>query len=151
MTHLRPLILAIALLPLPSIAKDYGPLKPGDKFTLTVKKVSSTKQTGYFGPEEKAKIPGKVPKFKKGRKIRFKVGPKGQLIAKKLRIAYAHGDKKYVEYNSSEDSDGGLTMFTRNAEIAIKRNKPVSGTLSFFYNRYASGTPKIRTVVYELK
>ena len=151
MIRILPLVLAAALLPLASHAKDFGALKPGDKFTLTVRKMTSTKQLGYFGTEESAPVPRGVPNFKKGKKIRFKVGRKGQLIAGKLQIAFAHGDKKSVEFNSSEESADGMTTLTRNAEIAIKRKKPSSGTLSFFSNRLGPGTPEFRTVVYELR
>lgn len=150
MTLLRSLVCAVALLPLPSIAKDIGPFKPGDTFTLTVKKVESTKQTGYFGAETKAPLPANVPKLKKGQKIRFTIGKKGQLLAKKIKADYAHSDNKRVEYNSFDDSKPNIT-FTVNCELDLKNKKPTGGTLSFFHSNFTGADPKFRTVRVTLK
>lgn len=151
MTLIRTLLCAAVLLPLPALAKDYGGLKPGDTFTLKVKKVTSTKKTGYFGQETKASVPGYVPKFRKGQKIRFKIGKKGQLTAKKLKIDYAHSDNKAIEYNTYKEKNGGKKTFTKNAELTKKGKKITGGTLSFFNAKYGAGDPKFRTVIYELK
>ena len=76
------------LLPFSQVeAKTFGEFKPGKAFTLTVDQVISVKTVG-FTYNTKAAIPAGVPKFKKGQKVKFKIGKKGQLTAKGLSIPY---------------------------------------------------------------
>lgn len=139
---------AAVLLPLTSVEAGSSGFKNGTTFMLKVAKVQSTIQTGYFGTETKSKIPKGIPKFKKGARIAFKIGRKGELTGKGFTMDYAHASSKIVEYNSFEQ---GTVNYTQNAEISRKSKKATGGTMSFFIQDFSSGEPVFRTVVYTLK
>lgn len=70
--------------------KTYGGFAPGKKIKLTVTHVLSEK-ADLSGATGKAKIPKGIPKFKKGDKVTFKIGKKGQLTGKGFSIKFLNG------------------------------------------------------------
>lgn len=58
--------------------RNYYNLTPGTKFTLKVTSVIST-VAGLDGKARKAAVPTGIPKFKKGERVRFTIGSKGEL------------------------------------------------------------------------
>ena len=60
-------------------AKKYGDFKPGDTFTLKVASVAP------FGTR-----PSNFHVFKKGQKVKFRIGSKGQLTGPSFSINFTH-------------------------------------------------------------
>ena len=145
---LQTLACAAVLLPFSQAqAKTYG-FKPGKTFTLTVDQIVSVKSVG-FAVAKKAPIPAGIPKYKKGQKIKFKIGAKGQLIAKGLSIPFkADGGSSYV-YNSVKT---GMTTKADTATIyKDSNNKPTGAILNFIRTKYAGFSSTSNTVTYTLK
>lgn len=137
------------LLPLTASAANFGDFRVGQKFSLTVTKITSTKRIGYFGTETKATIPTSLPKYRRSSLVAFTIGKNGRLTANDLSIPFAHASPTANEYNFYKS---GTLSVTHNAEI-IKNaaKKPVGGTLSFFINDFRGAEPIFRTVTYKLE
>jgi hypothetical protein len=131
-------------------AKTFGGFSAGQKITMKVVTVTSTKRIGYFGTETKAPIQNPIPKFKKGQSVTFTVGKKGELdVSGKFSVPFAHASKTQNEYNYYK---AGATAINRNIEI-IKAagNKPKSAIMSFFITKTGGVEPVFTSVVYGLK
>lgn len=130
-------------------AKKYGGLKKGDSFTMKVKSVTSTSQVGYSGAEVPAGIHPSAVSLKKGKVVKFKIRSRGLLTAKGgLRAPFAHAQKKLVEFNDFVD---GTVTVTHNVELVMKKNKPVSATISVFITDNSGAEPVFYTTIYKLK
>ena len=141
-------ILAALLIAAPAQAQKYGPFQTGDSFTMQVKKVKSTRQVCFSGPEEPFKVHSKAPSFRKGNVLKFRIKSKGRLSAKKIRIPFSDGDRNGAEFNLFRD---GPIAVTHNAQIFTRNGKPVKGILSFFITDNSGPEPVFYNVVYTIK
>lgn len=130
-------------------ARRYGGFEVGDQFKMKVTRVKSTRIEGFGGTPTRASIHGKVPKFRKGKVIQFRIKSRGRLTGRKIRIPYAHSKGNEVEFNLSK---GGTISVTHNAAIIRKRGKASQCTLSYFVRDDSDeAMPVFYTVVYSLR
>ena len=121
--------------------KDFGGFKAGYKFTLKVKEVTIIATSG--------KPPGSIPKFKKGEKIAFKIGSKGELTGpKKVKIKFAGTTANIVEYSSIGKDPLKLSSSGRIAKGT--NGKPQDGVITFNINVLKGFTPSSYQVSYTL-
>ena len=148
-----PVIAALLLLPLHNAAaqgKTYGEFKPNYKFSLKVEEVVSAQVAGTFlnpGKAKKVKIPKGLPKYKKGQKVRFKIGQKGELIAPGTKIPFKVDGGSSNVYNKNTK---GRYPKTDTAVVYKANGKATGAALTFIR---ISGTPfklKTYTLVYTL-
>lgn len=122
-------------------AKNFGGFKAGYKFTLKVKEVTTIATSG--------KPPGSIPKFKKGEKITFKIGNKGELTGpKKVKIKFAGTSANIVEYSSVSKDPFKLTSTGRIAKDT--KGKPQEGAITFNIAVLKGFTPQNFQVSYTL-
>lgn len=85
------LLLVVAILPAAFSQSEspapavFGGLVPGTEFTL---KVSQKKSSDLAGGKHAVPIPKGVPNFKRDRNVTFKIGAKGQLLAKGISLPF---------------------------------------------------------------
>ena len=142
-------IAAALLLPILSTtasAKKYGGFKTGYTFTLRVKKVSSVEATGIpgSGTTKKVEIPDGLPKFRKGQKVRFKIGRRGKLVFKGAKIPFREDAGYSNLYRRAEPMSVAAT--DDGQVIKTKKNKAEAVFLNF--TRLSGGPGK--TVTYSL-
>jgi len=120
---LLPAIAALLLLPLHNAAakgKTYGEFKPNYKFTFKVEEVISAEASLLTGTSKKAKIPKGLPKYKKGQKVKFKIGRKGELIARGTKIPFLADGGTSNAYNKvttgSKPKTDTATVFKANGK-----------------------------------
>jgi len=90
------------------VSKTFGGFKPGAKFTLKVTKIESTKLEMFV--TKKCPIPKGVPNFKKGQKVTFTVGKKGEWTGPGINLAFVEDngpsnnyvDRKSKNFNADE-------------------------------------------------
>ena len=128
--------------------KTYGGFKPGKKFSFKVTEVVATKQKLGGGPT-KTSIPKGIPKFKKGKKVKFTIGKKGEL--------------KMPGYSIKFEADGGTSNAYVNkpkgsapqgdAAIVFKdsNGKPTTVALTFFKAQGSGFNTTIYQIFYEFK
>ncbi|RYD18287.1 MAG: hypothetical protein EOP88_23115 [Verrucomicrobiaceae bacterium] len=122
--------------------KDFGGFKAGFKFTLKVKEITTIATSG--------KPPGSIPKFKKGEKIKFTIGQKGELIGpKKVKIKFQGTSANIVEYSSIGKDPLKLSSSGRIAKGTT--GKPESGVITFNINVLKGFTPNSYQVSYTLE
>lgn len=130
---LRTIACAAVLLPVSQAGaiglagKNYYGLNPGKTFTLTVKEAVSTKVT-LTGAGE-VPIPKGVPKFKKGSKVKFKIGKKAELTGPGFSMPFLSADAQVSAY--AKTTEKGRTPNIG----AIKKDsklKPVWGEMTFY-------------------
>lgn len=100
--------LLCATLPVNASAKEYGDFTPGQTFTLTVVDKSSKRYT--FWDTDKVSVPGDVPNYAVGSKVKFTIGKRGQLTARDglyLRYFYEDDGKNYYGSETAPDSNTG--------------------------------------------
>lgn len=122
--------------------KKYGGFQVGDTFKLKVLLVSSATQTG-MAPEVPAPIPAGVPRYKKNDVVEFKIGSRGKLLSKGIKIPYAHAKQSVVEFNKSI---GTTVNVTHTAEVT-RKGKRVKGAYLYFFTTDSTGEEVIRTFV----
>lgn len=147
---LKTIACAAVLLPFSQAeAKTYGGFKPGKEFTFTVKEKISVKK-GLTGAATKTAVPSSVPNYNKGQKIKFKIGPKGQLTGpKNLSIPFKDDGGTANVYNYYKTGKNPMT----NTGTVYKnlKNKP-HGVALFFVRTSGSGfSMKTTTVTYTLE
>jgi hypothetical protein len=138
-TLLLPAIAAFFLLPIHSAdakGKTFGGFKANYKFNLKVEEVISFKSTGIFGKPQKAPIPNGVPKYKKGQKVKFKIGNKGELIAKGASIPFLSDGGTSNVYNKVST---GTNPKTDTATVYKDADNKASGAALSFIR--ISGSP----------
>lgn len=139
---------AALLITATSEAKTYGGFEVGKTFTLRVVKVTSTRQVGYSGTPAAYPVHSAVPKFRKGKVLKFRIKSRGRLTARKISIPFAHASRTQNEYNLFQD---GTVAITRNAELFKRKKEPIRGNLNFFVTDTSGMEPVFYTVVYKLK
>lgn len=143
---------AIIVLPVSQLeARNYGGFKPGQTFNKKVSKVISAK-TDLSGKTTRAAIPKTVPKLKKGQRIKFKIGKRGQL-------ALPNRYKTQIKF----ESDGGNQNVYANRPTAKStkidtanvyknaKGRPMNVVLGFVRITGTGLKMESRSVTYELK
>lgn len=132
-------------------AATFGGFASGKKFTFTVQEAKSS-QT--IGTKVKANVPVPegIPKFKKGQKVTFTVGKKGELTGPGFSIAFLNSStnaNSYAKLPSSKTvSPNGAAVFKD------KSGKPLAATLTFYQYRisnYTANGLSVNLVGYVLK
>ncbi|MEO5715845.1 MAG: hypothetical protein ABIT37_20365 [Luteolibacter sp.] len=121
---LKLLVCSAALLPVAQAqtpaAKTYGGFTPGAKFTLKVSKVTSTKLQNFVST--KCPIPTGIPKFKKGAKVVFTVGKKGEWTCSGMSLPFVKDNgpsNNYVKHSSTNFNDDEADVFKDTAKKAV--------------------------------
>jgi len=127
-----------------SASNAIGGFAPGTKVTLTVTKVESTKLQNFVST--KCPVPAGVAKFKKGQKVKFTVGPKGQWMGPGINLAFVKDNgpsNNYVRHHSANFNDDEADVFKDTL------NHPVAADM-FLYKETHGGLGTI-PVVYSVK
>jgi hypothetical protein len=91
---LQLLVCATALFPLAHAetasfaGKTFGGFPPGATFKLTMNEVPVATTAGLSGVKVLKNIPAGYPKYKKGSKVTFKIGKKGELMVGNFSIPF---------------------------------------------------------------
>lgn len=127
--------------------KKFGDFTSGQKFTFTVDEVVSSKAT-LGGVNKKTPVPGGIPKFKKGQKVKFTIGSKGELKGPGFTIKFeADGGLSNVYVNKPKK---GSTQADTATVYKNANNKPAGVALSFFKVTVKGFTPTVYSVHYTL-
>lgn len=122
--------------------KKYGGFKPGYQFTLRVTDKDVDKVAGS--------LPGEIPNFREGDKIKFTIGKRGQLIARdEVWIPLEDGSRKGNDYERLGSRPTKLTSIAY-----IDKNgsgEPVKGEMTFRITSFKNFFPLTYQVTYELK
>ncbi|RYD73803.1 MAG: hypothetical protein EOP84_20970 [Verrucomicrobiaceae bacterium] len=122
--------------------KTYGKFKPGYSFSLKVSEVTVIKTAGS--------VPSSVPKFKKGQKITFKIGKKGELTGpNKVKIAFQGTSANINEYLSRGADPLKLTSSGR--IVRDTKGRASQGVITFNINTLKNFTPNSYQVSYTMK
>jgi hypothetical protein len=147
---LKAVAVCALLLPLQTVdAKTFGTFKPKMTFTLEVtEKISG--QVDLSGKVIKPGTVDGVPNYKKGDKIKFKIGKKGQLTGPDgLSLPFkqdAGTANVYFIPPSRDNPSGDIGQVYKNA-----KNKPIAASLTFFKVTIKNNFPTTQTVVYSLE
>ena len=136
------------LMPMQQVdAKTYGGFKKGQKFKMYVHEIIKSKAVGTK-ISKKASIPKGVPKYKKGKKVKFKIGKKGQITAKGLSIPFNSDGGSANIYSRIKT---GTTTKAYTAEVFKNaKGKPSGVVLAFVVSKYAGFQTTTTTVSYIL-
>ena len=93
-------------------AKKYGDFKPGDTFTMTVSNATEIGQR-----------PSGFPQFKKGQKVKFTIGAKGQLTAPGFSINF-EPDGTSKNENYYDNATASTTTLVHQAVVRTKGTPP---------------------------
>ena len=148
-----PTVIATALLlPFSAVqAKTYGGFKPGRKLKYKVSEVISVATKGIGGVEKKSPIPKSVPKYKKGKTVKFKIVKGGKLQAKGLLLPFkADGGSANTFFKFKRS--GAKTSADTAVVYKNLKNKPAEGVALTFVRTDNSNPlqPKVSTVTYIL-
>lgn len=144
---LKAVACAAVLLPLTTQA---GNFPKGTSFTRTVTEKVSTKSVG-FKIFKKVPVPSGIPDFKVGQKVKFVIGPKGQLQIKKKGVSIPFKSdggsaNVYVIPPSRTKPNGDIGEVFKDST-----GKPLGVALSFFKTKVSGFTATTNTVVYTLE
>lgn len=130
------------------MGKTYGGFTSGKKVTLTVSNVDSTKLENFVS--KKSPVPAGIPKLKKGQKVKFVIGKKGELTFPGISLAFDEDNgtsNAYVDLKSKN--------FNANSADIFKDTKNnAAGAVLFLYKEKPGGLmpiPVVYTVKYTLK
>ncbi|RYD85139.1 MAG: hypothetical protein EOP84_03440 [Verrucomicrobiaceae bacterium] len=129
-------------------SKTFGGFAVGKKFSLKVTALSASSATAT-GSVTKVAVPAGMPKFKKGQRVNFTIGKKGEL----------KGPGFSIPYNTATDYSNTYlvkpTAKKPKADMAVLRKeinqKVTAATLSFFKTTGSGFGTKVITVVYVLE
>lgn len=122
--------------------KKYGDFKPGYQFTLRVTDRDVVKLGGS--------LPGEIPNFRKGDKIKFTIGDKGQLKGPDgLKIDFDDSSKKRNDYVKIGSNPLKLTSVGYISKDSNR--KPVKGKITFTITSFDHFLPMKYLVTYTLK
>ena len=130
------------------VSKLFGGFAPGKKFTLTVTKVECTKLENFVS--KKAAIPSGVTKFKKGQKVKFAIGKKGQLTAPGINLSFVEDNgpsNNYIDRTNKNFNADEADVYKDTANNGVgaelflyKENHGGLGTIPVVYSiRYSLG------------
>ena len=124
--------------------KTFGDFAVGKKFTLTVTEAIATKAT-LTGVAKKSAVPAGVPKFKKGQKVAFTIGSKGELKGAGLSIAFLKGSSIANAYVNKPKK--GSTVKADAATVYKDSLKQPGGAALSFFKTTGTG---MKTTVYSV-
>ena len=128
---LQLIVCATALLPFTQAqaagAKRYGDFLPGKTFSLKVTNVTSAKAS-VTGGTVKSPIPSGIPKFKKGQKVTFTIGAKGELKGPGFSTTFSTGS---ITSNSYVDKQSGNTLPDQAIVFKNFKKQPEGVNLTF--------------------
>lgn len=126
--------------------KAIGGFEPKTTFTLTVKKVVSTR-TKNLNVEKNVPIPSSLPKFKKGDEIEFEIGKDGQLKGPGFSIDFKRAKRAVNLYAEGTLKNGEAATLAK-----VGEEPTVIGAVLTFYKTSTSGFSVITNeVVYMLE
>lgn len=151
---LKTLVCGAALLPFSQAhaagpaGKLFGGFAPGKTFTFKVTervsgKVEGTKVT------KNVPVPAGIPDYKKGQKVKFTIGKKGELTAPGLSLPFksdAGTANAYATLPTASNPRANVGQVFKTTA-----NKPVSAALTFFKVSIKGFTATTNTVVYTLE
>jgi hypothetical protein len=142
--------IACAAVLLPLSQAQAGNFPKGTTFTMTVTEKVSSKVVG-FQIFNKAAVPKGIPNFKVGQKVKFTIGPKGQLMIKQEGVSLPFkqdGGSANVYYivPTRKKPSGDIGEVFKDTT-----GKPTGTALSFFKFKYSGMTTTTNTVVYTLE
>ena len=139
------------LLPLSKAdAKTFGGFKAGKTFTMTVEEKISGQVDLTGRVLKKTPVPAGIPDYKKGQKVKFKIGKKGQLTGPDgLSLPFkqdAGTANVYFIPPSRTNPSGDIGQVYKNSA-----GKPTATALTFFKVKISGFVPTTYTVVYTLE
>jgi hypothetical protein len=145
---LQAIACAAVLLPFSQAQAENFP--KGTTFTRTVTEKVSSKASG-FKTYPKVPVPAGIPNFKVGQKVKFTIGPKGQLLIKKAGVSLpfkqdAGSANVYYIVPTRKKPSGDIGQVFKDSA-----GKPTGVALSFFKFKYSGFTTTTNTVVYTLE
>lgn len=141
-------LLAVAAVMLPlqqATAKNYGGFKPGLRFSFFVNEVITSKSVGTR-VVKKAKIPNGVPKFRVNQRVKFRIGKRGQLLAKRVNIPFKSDGGSANLYNIVKT--GKVTKASTGEVFKNSRKRPSAAALHYVINKYAGFQTTTESVAY---
>lgn len=129
--------------------KTYGGFKPGKKFSFKVTKVISTKMS-LGGKPQKTTPPKGIPKFKKGQKVKFTIGKKGELKGPGFSLTYK-GDGGSANAYANAPKKGATQGDVGEVFKINSNNKPTGVALTFFKVELKGFVPTVYSVNYILE
>lgn len=129
-------------------AKTFGDFAAGKKFTLQVTEAISTKAT-LTGVSKKSPVPAGVPNLKKGQKVKFTVGSKGELKGPGFSIAFLKASTVANAYVNKPKK--GSTVKADTATVYKDSLKQPGGAALFFFKTSGTGLKTtVNSVTYVL-
>ncbi len=128
--------------------KTFGGFSPGKKFKLKIVEATAA-IVDLDGGARKTSVPKGIPKFKKGDKITFKIGKKGELTGKGFKIKYQTGSDMAVSY-VNEPTASKLDSQIGNVYINFKHQVQAADLVFIKFVR-SGFTVKTYTVTYVLE
>lgn len=128
--------------------KTYGGFAVGKKFSFKVTALSSS-SADLQGVVKKAPIPAGVPKFKKGQKVKFTIGAKGELKGPGFSIPFkstSDSANSYVIAPTAKKPNGDIGVVHKTVN-----HKPTAANLSFFKTTGSGFGTKVYSVTYILQ
>ncbi|MEO7097927.1 MAG: hypothetical protein ABI162_01100 [Luteolibacter sp.] len=142
------IVCCATLLPLAQAnAKTYGGWLPGKTFTFTVTERVTAKTVGAKVTKNVA-VPAGIPNFKKGAKVKFTIGAKGQLTATGMSLPFkedATTANVYATLPTAANPRANVGQVYKNGK------KPTGVSLSFIKVTLSNFIPTTTTVVYVLE
>lgn len=129
-------------------AKSYGGFKPGKTFTMKVTERITAKTVGTKVVKN-VPVPTGVPNYKKGQKVKFTIGAKGQLTAKGLSIPFKEDGGTANVYNKVVTT--GAPKSDTGEVFKSSTNKPVNVALMFNRTKVDGFSTSVTTVTYVLE
>ena len=141
---------ACAAVLLPLSQAHAGNFPKGTTFTMTVTEKVSSKAVG-FQIFKKVPVPAGIPNFKVGQKVKFKIGPKGQLTIPSADVSIPFKQdggsaNVYVIPPSRTKPNGDIGQVFKDSA-----GKPTATALSFFKFKVSGMSSTTWTVAYTLE
>lgn len=148
------LIFCTALLPMAHsqtvepARSTYGGFEPGKTFAFNVVKKVTTRTSGT-DVTNGVPVPKGIPAYKKGERVKFTIGEKGQLITSEMSMKFDAKSPAANMYVKLADANSGK----RHVAIVYKTSggKPKAVAINFYSINLSGFNPTITTVTYKLE
>jgi hypothetical protein len=128
--------------------RNYYNLTPGTKFTLKVTSVIST-VAGLDGKAKRGPVPAGIPKFKKGDRVKFSIGSKGELKGPDFTTAFKTASADTTVY--ADKIVGTKLPDSAAVKTSLTTDKVVYTQLAFHKISGSGFGTKVNFVVYVLE
>lgn len=148
------LLLSVLLIASINQAEAKGPrrFKPERTFTLTV--VRRLSFDSFTKPGPPVPIPSLLPDLAVGQKVRFTIGPKGRLTARKINLLYSSSDStssNYEQYRSGPGFEiGSYATVTKDTTKSSTSGKVDRLTLNYNIHK-GFGSMKPHYIIYRFE